>query len=388
MKHFVGVAVVLLVSVGCSIVTDGELGKERANTVIFKAIMLEDGTGVGFTAFSPDGKMLAACGGNDLGRNIRIWDTDTGRLLQILEGVATPRFLIDGRTIAGRERDSTTRIFDVESGKELHKFEKSLVRWPPVGKRLATEGDGTVQIWDVETGKKLQELKGQDPVFSPDETKVATMVGGETQIWDTETRIWDVESGRVLQKLQGRIPVFSPDGNKVVTTITTDGKHTAQIWDANSGKKLHELAGLFVIFFPDGMKVVTDTIDKYFRIWDVESGEELYKLAGSPHRYSFSPNGERIVWADVDGIRICDAESGKELQKLPGTVFRAFSPDGKKIVGEGRTAHVRIWDIESGTELQKLDGVFPMFSPDRKKILTNPYNRFQNESARIWSFVE
>jgi len=359
-----------------------ESRKELANTdPIFKAIMLEDGTGIGFTAFSPDGKMLAACGGNDLGRNIRIWNTDTGRLLQKLEGVAIPGFLLDGRLVTGVDRNSTTRVFDVESGSELYKFERKLIRISMDGRRIATEGGGIVQIWDAETGKKLQDMQGRAPVFSPDGTKVATMVGGEAQIWDTETRIWDVESGRKLQKLQGGTPVFSPDGDKIVTTTTTAGRHTTKIWDANSGNELHELAGLFVIFFPDGKKVVTDTIDRYFRIWDVESGEELYKLAGRPNRNSFSPDGERIVWADVDGIRICDAESGRELQKLNGVGFHVFLPDGKKIVIRSEDATVRILDIESGEVLQDLEAQFPVFSPDRKKIFTIR----QGKPAQIWT---
>ena len=90
--------------------------------------------------------------------------------------------------------------------------------------------DNIVRIWDAETGEELHKLEGHPGIvnriaFSPDGTKIAT-----TCI--LSVRIWDVATGQELQKFEEHRAyvhtiAFSPDGTRVV--FATAG-NVARIW--------------------------------------------------------------------------------------------------------------------------------------------------------------
>jgi WD40 repeat protein len=305
-------------------------------------------------------------------------------------------------TLSYCTRTRYTRIFDVESGKELHKFDGDVdVSVLPDGKRIVISdapyirNDGpNIRIVDAESGKELQEFeqgyyKGYGlselmyPLFlSVDGKKIVIKSKGETRIVDTE-------SGKELHKLdEDQFYRFFPDGKKIVTV----GEKGTRIWDIALGKVLHEFEGDFDDLSPDGKKILTSREEKEgFRVVDADSGKELQKIdIAATYRTqtaSFSPDGKKILTTEFDSqnriIRIWDVDSGKELQNFDDADIY-FSPDGKKMITTHRGAPywrnakslvtVRIWDAESGKELRKLedqiDACFVSFSPDGKKFVT------------------
>ncbi len=109
-------------------------------------------------AFSPDGKRLATGGKKN---TVIIWDVETGRELQTLEGhngeVYTVAFSPDeeGRWIASGGEDSAVKIWDSHSGTLVRNFRghKGLVSslaFSPDGRRLVSGSrDTTVKVWDM-----------------------------------------------------------------------------------------------------------------------------------------------------------------------------------------------------------------------------------------------
>jgi WD40 repeat protein len=97
--------------------------------------------------------------------------------------------------------------------------------------------DSTARIWDAKTGKEIAVLKGHDrplssATFSGDGTWVATAS------YDRTARIWDAESGIAILVLKGHAgsvftAVFSGNGKRVVTA---SNDNTARIWDTESGE--------------------------------------------------------------------------------------------------------------------------------------------------------
>jgi WD40 repeat protein len=327
-------------------------------------------------------------------------DADTGKDLQQFEGEPLFRadsslFSPDGKKIImPRRGNKSTKIFDVDSGKELHELQGitnvPFAAFSPVGKKILTvstsaNGNNTVQIWDGDTdsarfGKEIQWLKGEtnklfSAEFLPDGKKIVS-----SRRQNGIIQIWNVDTGRELQKLEidgflVRFPTFSPDGKKIVVMeeMRWVNKIITRLWDvdsdsANFGKELRKMEGHFEYgFSPDGKTIITSDWNSEepntVRIWDTDSGKELHKLTmdASICDVIFSPDGNKVAIANENGIEIWDANLERILEKLEGHEERiisiVFSPDGKKIMSvEGEVNRkpdvdfmgrsVRIYDLE------------------------------------------
>src|SRR5947207_15480611 len=79
---------------------------------------LRHGGWVIMVAFSPDGKLLASSGNDNL---VRLWEPQTGREVRRLTGhtgwVNTVTFAPDGKTLASGSADGTVRLWETATGK-------------------------------------------------------------------------------------------------------------------------------------------------------------------------------------------------------------------------------------------------------------------------------
>jgi WD40 repeat protein len=105
-------------------------------------------------------------------------------------------FSPDGTTIASGSNDTSVRIWDAATGRQLwernsHTAWVRSAAFSPDGTTIASGSeDGSVGIWDAATGRPLRELNGhtawvQSVAFSPDGTTIAS--GSD----DRSVRIWD-----------------------------------------------------------------------------------------------------------------------------------------------------------------------------------------------------
>ncbi|MXX91531.1 MAG: SH3 domain-containing protein [Boseongicola sp. SB0665_bin_10] len=121
--------------------------------------------------FSPDSRMLAISSGSWT----RLLDAGTGRELHVLEGhgrwMTSIAFSPDGRTLVTASSDGTTRIWDVETGKELvlrSVFEDgSWVELTPHGFFNASEG-GDKHLYFVRGLETLSLDQLYDALYRPD----------------------------------------------------------------------------------------------------------------------------------------------------------------------------------------------------------------------------
>src|SRR5262249_40200866 len=157
----------------------------------------------GMVAFSPSGKVLAFAGGDGV---IHLRDGENGQELGKLDGHAGGAFSVaiteDGKYLASGGADQVVRLWDLVARKELRQFKGhrgrrvSSLSFTPDGKLLASTtsspgDDHTARIWEVETGKELHELPAEylgSVAFSRDGKTLAVAPGDATvHLYDAKT---------------------------------------------------------------------------------------------------------------------------------------------------------------------------------------------------------
>jgi WD40 repeat protein len=397
-------------------------------------------------AFSQDGKALAA--GEWKSGKVRLWDAGTGKEVRAWKGhdggVTLVAFSADGKRLLTSAHDRTIRLWDAASGTEAWSF--TLPRrgdrgidldnylnyfrcaaLSPDGKVLAAASETTTRLWDVTTGKELHVLKWESQhtyvgavAFSPDGKTLLTGSG------DGRIHVWDIATGKMVRELPGRQGgiaglYFTPDGKRIVSG--GDDK-TIRVRDAATGKELHAFLGhqgqvASLAYSPDGKLLATAGEDGTVRLWS--ETKEVRRLtvewAAEVKAVAFAPDGKTLAaalahagppWVDgpmkvdgsLDGIYLWDAATGQKLRKLPGSLWvafapysLAFAPDGRSLAAADADKIIRLWDPATGKELRRLDsgrlndprnvGRKFAFSPDGK-MLASGGTQMMAEAVEVW----
>jgi WD40 repeat protein len=204
-----------------------------------KTLDVEIGEYPGSAAFSRDGKLLAigfthwARGAEGVGHSeTRLYDLK-GKLVRTLErtgpGGVRPVFSPDGKTLAVGNRNYETQLFDVATGKLLHKLDKRMtqeIAFSPDGKTLACGYvDGTVVLWDVATGKQRHSAdSGCKEVYSVDWSPKGDLLA--TSGREGKVTLWGAAKLTKLHELDAAFWViqvrFTADGSRLLTASAAD----------------------------------------------------------------------------------------------------------------------------------------------------------------------
>jgi WD40 repeat protein/tRNA A-37 threonylcarbamoyl transferase component Bud32 len=344
-------------------------------------------------AFSPDGKWLAASGGDS---RVGIWDAPSGLRMLLLEEPGQTRglaFRPDSREFATACLDNTVGVWDVRRGVRLRTLQGHTgrvwsVAYSPEGKRLASASeDHTVGVWDAHSGVRLLTLQGHtdkvygvafDPGGGKDGTPPLLASAGD----DRTVRVWDARAGTCLRTLEGHTETvsrvaFSPDGSRLASA-SMDG--TVGVWDPRRGVRLLTLKDQMinahaVAFSPDGTRLASACQDRTVRVWDARSGALLLTLKGHGAPVSsvaFTPeDGSPPLLAsgsDDGTVKVWDPFRSPEIPPLQGhkseVTSVACSPDGRFLASaggnwEGRAngyvnGELKVWEAATGRHLLDL----------------------------------
>jgi eukaryotic-like serine/threonine-protein kinase len=388
---------------------------------------------LGAVAFSPDGKRLAAAGGDVVRQTapgrLKVWDAATGKVLWAApdgahSGLITAvAFSPDGKQFASATRSvdivalfrdpsnpmppyrGEVKVWDAATGRLLHTLDGfSSVSFGPDGTHLlATAGtDGTVKVWDTRTGKPAFALAGHKgrvlaAAFSPDGKRLsssaklterapagALRMTGELKVWDVAVR----KELRTVPFAGPRVPdglAFSPDGKRLALAGLDNAAH---VRDAETGAEVLALRGhtdtvVAVAFSPGGRYLVTGSMDQTVRVWGAATGEERYTLRGhdgTVYAVACAAGGEAPALASAAGDgtiktwRPAEGACPVTLRGHEAGVARVvFSPAGDRLAScSPDDGTVRLWDVRSGKEALRLRcrASGAAFSPDGRRLAT------------------
>jgi WD40 repeat protein len=244
-----------------------------------------------------------------------------------------------------------------------HKNSLNQIAWSQDGVLLASASkDTTIRLWNMESGQLLHTLEGHSDEVNSDEVNSVAwspdrriLASGSD---DKTIRLWDTETGQLLQTLTKHSyyvskVVWSPDGQ---TLASSSRDRTIRLWDAKTGKLLHTLRkhsssveGL--AWSPDGRTLASASDDKTVRLWNAETGQLLQTLtehSAGVCNVAWSPNGRTLASCSIDKtIRLRDIRTGRQTNILEGhsapVTCVSFSSGGHLLASKSIDRTVRVW---------------------------------------------
>jgi WD40 repeat protein len=338
-------------------------------------------------------------------------------------------FTADGKALLTATADGAIRLWDRDTGKVLHKFER-----PRPDNQLAGRGPGAGM--PVRPVPLPPAMMGMAP-YGVTALSVALSPGGKTLAAagpDNTIQLWQVATGRPLRQIQGPplvvgALVFSPDGR---TLVGRAADQTLYFWKTATGKEIRRVGeqrgnprGAFPVrvggnpgglaFAPDGKTLATvetafenRKVSTAIKLVDVETGAENSRVEMAPPAavfgLAFSPDGKALAYQTGNAIHLVEADTGKALRQITGQVggpaALAFSPDGKGlVVRRAGDAPIRLYDVKTGEIRQRFGGAgatpvygtpfyygygvtavpAPAFSPDGKFLAAGG-----DTAVRVW----
>jgi GTPase SAR1 family protein len=328
-------------------------------------------------------------------RTLRVWDVNTGRLLNKLEGhtdgVSTVAVASKMGAIASGSRDKTIKIWSLDEGKPLQTLRghSGVVTCIAVDAREHTlasaSEDREVNLWDFRSWDLRVTLKGHtDAVYSiafdPKGKTIATAG------WDKTVRIWDCGDGKLLRILEGHVSgvscvCFSSDG-KLIATRGSLPDDAVRLWSTKKGSCLAVLSDFTSGLWPPGMAfhpskphlaAVASDID----LPNSQRDHLIVIHAVDPHFLLTRTQRKTVVYTSAKVVLVGESNVGKSylahrivtgrppaegvIKSTHGMKFwpidlGAFSPRAKLPPGQRRD--VVLWDLGGQEEYRLIHQLF------------------------------
>lgn len=330
--------------------------------------------------YSPNGKLLATLAADGV---VKLWLVDKGKEIISVPGyqVVGLAFHPDSRSIACLSKNGVLRIFDVSTGRVLH--------------RLTPIKGGGGNLFGIPSVPGLGK-KGEDitPFFNLP-SPVAFSATGKVLVsgGNGGVKVWDISKSSVLYQMANKefIPLvaLSTDGSLVAGV--TEG-YRIKLWSTSTGKETRtintDIAALSALTFSaNGQLIACGNINGTLKVYNTADGKEVKKLIDGPGEEDFIAIGRKVGRIPIVGD-IGDAfsnliESGDQLRNL---IFKnksiralAFHPDSSALAYQAGDNIIHVLQMSDGKEILSVVQDGPAVKTGVTAALTNdsasPYFR-------------
>ncbi len=324
--------------------------------------------------FAPNGYDLLSTSSED--NSARLWDTSLNNRIPTLKGHRLPiskaAFNGDGSRIVTASDDRSARLWGTQDNELIQILDGHLgpvtdaVFAPTASDRLVTiaEDDPVALLWRAGDGQAVAQLQGHiAPVlavaFSADGSQIVTTGADDT------TRRWRASDGTALDERT----CTGTAGALRRATLANDGVHLVgvsrdgvlnQLWNTDACQFIDDLSGhaspvTRIAFSADGQMVATASADRTTRIWSTRYGTSMATIEndhGAVQALAFSPDGSRLVSANLRDAWVWSTATGNQLGTLTGhssaVLDSVFSADGTMIATASGDNTARVWAATPG----------------------------------------
>lgn len=343
---------------------------------------MDNGAPVVSIALSPNGKTLAAAGGN----RARLWNVEKGQQLGEMKGDLRASYRLDRATQA-----ATFAKTEVAYWKDT---------LDAATKAQTTKTDAVKKATDAipATEKALSDAKAALEKVTDDKAKPAA----EEAVKKAEAAKSSAEKALKLAQEAAKQAEQSVADAKAGSSKAATAQQTAdaEVEKAKKAVADAEKSVRAVAFSPDGLTVATAGEDQIIHTWSAENGagfDTFPSQLGSVQSLAYAPDGRIISAAEKNGAIVWRNGPTWTLARTLGTgdeksplsnrvVALDFSPDGQTIATGGgvpsRSGEVKLWRTSDGGLVREIspshsDTVFSVaFSPDGKLLATAGADKF------------
>lgn len=284
-------------------------------------------------AFDPSGDFFAASGYHE----ITVWNSHSGELVRRIGKVAERTFDLafspDGRWLASASgtpgKLGEVKLFHATNGELARTLITTAdaalaLAFTSDGKKLAAGGsDNVIRIWDLESGKQLHSIEQHADwvlalAFSPDGAQLAS--GSR----DKSARVFDAKNGELETTHTGHgdfVTAAAWADNKSVISVSREKE--AHRWNARDGKKTGELTGWDAAptrLILSSNRLFSAALDRTVREHDLETKKIVRSFNGARdavHALAWHSSSQRLAAGTHTGeVLVWNGADGKLLLKF------------------------------------------------------------------------
>jgi WD40 repeat protein len=365
-------------------------------------------------AWSPNGKMIAAGGGD---RRVVIWDAQTGEVLgshnlhsrTVVDVAWSP----DSGLLASASKDGTIVVYDYLKGREVtspivaHGGQiVHSVAFSPDGRILASGGDdSTIQFLDLQTLKLLEPKEGYflngvtSVAFSPTPGQNLLAAGS----YDNRVGLFRILTQKPLShetcRVEGQILDLLEEAPNDTLIIASTQNGTTLTRCSSSGTSplpAPTSSAISAAFKSDGSQIAIGDSTGSIAIYEVGAGEPVLSWGGFPSpatSLEYSPDGKILaasfcaqvveegnrVFCAQSEVHLLDSETGVSLGSpliahADYITALAFNPSGKTLATGSKDKTIQRWGVPNLQPIRlplegHTDSVTALaFSPDGRML--------------------